>query len=478
MPNINTDFSGRDFTSNFEWLLTLLQQDVPELTDLNHSDAGIALIRLLCRETDQLNYYLDLAFAEGFLLTAKFKQSLIELGKLVDCYPKIAAGASTTLTLTRFNNPDYNQQTILIPRGTNFARSDGINYVYLDDASMPPGTTTLNIDVVQGTYVTMTLGPADFTVVDKNGYPKANLGPNVAAGTVVVTSSNGNTPWTEVESFYRSYSSDLNFRLELYGDDWNGATDTVFLVLGNGTNGAFIPNSLMQVSFVRTDGPSGNTGANTINLPDPQIAITINCNNSTPATGGSLAEDINAYRARLPYVVRTQRRGVTRQDYETLIRSVPGIADCQVVDRNVTPDFPWEYISIYIVPSGGLPTSDLLKGSVLSVLMSSGCLGGWQGRYVLNDAIPVSVQVSVRVNIVQGYSPAAVRSAVNNTILQQFNVVYGTVGGLLDFTNMNVACSRVPGVNWIEFDTPKQDVVMAYGQFPVPGPIAITIQQD
>jgi hypothetical protein len=115
MPNINLDYSGRDYTANFEWLLTLLQNDVPELTDFNHSDAGISLIRLLCSETDQLGFYLDEVFGEGYVTSAKFMQSLIDLGHLVDCPPKLMSPARTTLRLTIKQYEPYVLEVVDIP---------------------------------------------------------------------------------------------------------------------------------------------------------------------------------------------------------------------------------------------------------------------------------------------------------------------------------------------------------------------------
>ena len=476
MPNLNLDFSGRDFTSNFEWLLSLLHQDVPELTDFNHSDAGISLIRLLSRETDQLNYYLDLAFAEGFLLTAKFKQTLIELGKLVDTFPKIACAATTTITVSRrANDIVYANQDDVISKGSQFFRSDGLIYTFLGDAVLPVGTQSIDIDVFQGQLVNLTIQPTDWPIVDRMGHPKFNLGPNVAARTISVSHNNGNSIWTEVESFYRSFPTDLNYKTELYADDYNGVLDTVFLTLGNGDHGSFIPNTPMNVSFIRTDGPQGNTGANTITTPDQNIAARVTCTNPTPATGGGYAEDQESFRKRLPYVVRTQHRGVTCEDYKTLVRSISGIADCQAVDRNQVPEYPWEYITIYVIPEGGGPLSDNLKAAILAQLMSIGALGGWQGRYILYNATPNVIPVSCRINITPGYSPATVQASLQNVIANQFAVTLGVVGGMLDFTALNVACSRCPGINWIEFDSPQSDVMMNYGEYPVMGLVSITV---
>jgi uncharacterized phage protein gp47/JayE len=475
MPNITTDFSGRDYTSNYEWLLTLLQQDVPEFTDFNHSDAGISLIRLLSREGDLLNYYLDEAFSEGFQPTARFKQSLIELGKLVDCSPKLASAAIAVLVLTRIDDSYYNTQPITIPRGTIFRRTDGVAYTCLEETVMPVGTNTVSITVIQGQLITRVLSSEDFTETDLTGHPKFNLGKNVAARTATLSHNDGFSIWSEVDSFFRSFSSNLHFKLELYADEYNGQTDTVFLVLGNGEHGSSVPDSSLSLSFIKTDGPTGNTGANTITEIEGNLNYQITCSNLLSVSGGGVPEDIESFRRRLPFMVRAQQRGVTREDYETLVSAIAGVADCQTLDRNQAQDYPWEYIAIHVVPEGGGPLSDNLNAVISSQLLSSGCLGGWRGRYVLLNAIPVTIPISCRINVAPGYSAGPVQTALYSTIAGLFVVRRGVIGNNFSFSTLNVAAGRTPGLNWIEFDTPTTDVVIGYGEYPVLGDISITV---
>lgn len=475
MPNITTDFSGRDYTSNYEWLLTLLQQEVPEFTDFNHSDAGISLIRLLSRETDLLNYYLDSAFSEGFLLTARFKQSIIELGKLVDCSPKLRSAAVAVLILTRINDSYYNTQPITIPRGTVFRRTDGVVYTCLEETVIPVGTETVSITVIQGELITRVLVAEDFTETDLAGHPKINLGKNVAARTVTLSHNGGLSVWSEVDSFFRSFSSNLNFKLELYADEYNGQTDTVFLVLGNGEHGSSVPDSPLSLSFIKTDGPTGNTGANTITEIEGNLNYQITCSNPLSISGGGEVEDIESFRRRIPFMVRAHYSGVTREDYETLVAAIAGVADCQTLDRNQSQEYPWEYIAIHVVPEGGPPISENLRAVITSELLSKGCLGGWRGRYVLLDATPVTIPISCRINIAPGYSTGPVQTALNSNISGLFEIKRGVIGNNFSFSTLNIAAGRTPGLNWIEFDAPTTDVVIGLGEYPVLGDISITV---
>lgn len=475
MPQINLDYSGRDYTSNFEWLLSLLQQYVPELTDLNHSDAGISLLRLLARETDQLNLYLDQVFAEGFINSARFYQSIIDLAKLLDVLPKISSAATTSVSVNRRVSSSSTAVDVTLPVGYQFSTSNSIPYCTLDSVFIPVNTAQISIPVYQGTFTTLTINPSDFTEFNMMCRPMFNLGPNVAARTITVTHNNGNSVWTEVESFYRSFSSDLHFRLDLYADKYNSVQNTVFLVLGDGDHGSSNPNTPMQVSFVRTDGLVGNMGSGVITTMDTTNTQWFTCNNPIIATGGSGPEDQESFRKRVPYVVQTQRRGVTQPDYSALIVSIPGVVDCQCADRNQSSDYPWEYLGLSILPSGGGLIPDELYAVIMGNLTRWGTLGGWQGRYELYSAVPISVPISCRIGVVPGYSPSVVSAALSTTLTNLFTLKQGVLGNPFSFSDMDIAAGRVPGVSWVEFDAPKQDVLMAYGQYPVIGPISITV---
>ena len=104
MPSIYTNFTERDYTAIYEWLITILGQELPEYTDRNHSDAGISIIRLIAKATDNLQFYIDEAFSESFVHTAKFKQSLIDIARTVDLLPKLPVASATTIRVTRRNS--------------------------------------------------------------------------------------------------------------------------------------------------------------------------------------------------------------------------------------------------------------------------------------------------------------------------------------------------------------------------------------
>jgi uncharacterized phage protein gp47/JayE len=475
MPEINYDYSGRDYTATLEWLYSLLRKDLPEYTDFNHSDAGISLIRLVAQALDQVNFYADEVFAEGFKNTARFKQSLIDLAKLVDVLPKLACAASTVLTVSRGPNSYYNDRILSIPKGTAFYRSDSLPYVCLQDYQIPIGIQQIEVESFQGTYVLRKLLREDFDYIDLGGKLKCNLGKNVAARTISLVHGEDNQVWTEVDSFYRSFSNSYHYRLEVYADEYQGVTDTVFLVLGDGNKGSSFPGEEMTISYVQTDGPEGNTGVNTISIPEVEMMDMIEVTNPQVASGGAFTEGIEDFRSRIADTVSIQRRGVTKTDYGHLVKTIAGVGDCQAVDRSQERLLPWEYVCVYVTTTDGENLSPELLRAVHRLLKERGSLGDWDRRYILKDAVPIAIDIECRIGIYSGYSPDTVVNNLNVALQDTFAVKYGSIGSFFDFGSLNVAAGRVPGVRWVEFDTPRADIKMGEGEYPAFGNINIRV---
>lgn len=461
------NYSGRDYTAAFERLLNRLRTEVPELTDLNHSDAGVSLIRLLARESDQLAFYLDEAFNEGFINTARYKQSLVDLGKLVGYPPKLASPASVTLTLTR---TDGVTGDIPIPQYAAFSRSDGKTYLVQEAATLLAAENTVDLVALEGSLVELTVETGEFQTIDFSGLAKYNLGKDVAANTVVVTHGSPVVHWSEVESFWRTRSTDNHFMLELYADAYNDETDTVWLILGGAGN----PGVDLTVKFIRTNGKAGNTGYGTITTVPGTLLGLVTCDHTDPATGGAAAEGIESLRERIPRVTRTQRRGVTTSDYEALIESIEGIRHCQCIDRNYNDEWPHMYVTLYVVPEGGGPLTQYQRDTIHGELAQWGHLGDWQERYLLFDATEVAVNVTGKLGITAGYTPVNVIAAAQQAVQDLLSADNQDIAGRLRMSDLYTAVNGVAGVSYCELSAPTQDVQAENGSILAAGTINVT----
>lgn len=476
MPTIYTDFSSRDFTAIYERLIDILRQELPELTDMNHADAGIALARLLARTSDALSYQIDKSFSESFIDSCNFRQSAINLARTLDLLIKGATAASTTLTITG----DGLLYPVVIPAYTAVMRSDGVEYVTLSEITIPAGVSATDVTVVQGEYTEYSLAYSDFYYNTRSGRYYYNLGTNVCFNHVWMVEDEV-IIWENVDSFWRSLPEDRHFRLDLYADLFNGTANTVNITIGDNTKGYAPTSGNFKISFIRCSGPEGNTGANTITdafnilryVPS-QDRGKITITNTISATGGSYGETLTDFKSRLPAVVRTQRRGVTKPDYKALVTTIPGVKRCQAIDRNIDPLVPWEHTVLYVVPEGGGDMSPELTESIYNELTTWGHHGNWRGRYILNNALQHIVNVVCSVGIDYGFNALSVVSNVNSAITSFFSVDNLDIYQLMDFGELHRTVMAVSGVSWVEFSSPAIDIQPDYGYIITLGTLSVT----
>lgn len=482
MPVITTNFTSRDYTAIYEWLLTILREECPEYTDLNHSDAGIAIIRLIARVSDSLSLYLDMAFAESFVASAKFKQSLIEIARTVDLLPKLPNAATTTIRITRksaiLGNVENNgtpTADIFIPKYTQVYSYDSIPFLIFSDVTIAEGETYKDVLAVQGTHEVANLTRVNFLYDPKTGRSIYNLGKNIADGYTSFT-ENSVIIWEEVDSFWRSFPEDAHFFLETYADNYNGVSDTIFFTVGNGTQGkALLNSSTYSLDYIRCDGALGNMTAGLINVIasdyDPFVTVT----NTVDSSGGSGVEPIEDFRLRIPKVVRTQRRAVTKEDYEALIISVPGIKRVQAIDRNENGIYPWEYVAIYVTPEGGGALTAELYNKVMEACTSKGALGGWYRRYIIKDTAYDALDINCVIGVTYGYDSVSVISSVTTAINSFFHVDNNDIFKVFEIGDLHRYIMAVTGVSWVEFPGLVFEYSPDYGHMTTTGTVTVTV---
>lgn len=469
MADVAYTFSGRDFTAEYNRLLALLKIELPEYTDWNHSDAGIVILRLLARETDQLNDYIDRVFAEGFIATAQFKQSLVDLGRLVGYLPTLWSPASTRIRFTRIEGVTG---AVSIPQYTPVLRSDGLSYLTVEAVALQSGDDTVEVGAIQGEVNTLNITENDFDVTDWSGRPRYNLGTGIMSGYVSISHGSPATEWAEVDSFWRSWPEDFHFLLELNGD-----TDEAWLVVGDGTQGYGLPDGAVEIEYVTTSGASGNAGAYTVTTVPESLAELVTATNIEVATGGASPETIASLRQQIPAVTRTQRRGLTKADYEALVGHIPGVLHVSALDRNDSTEWPHEHVVIYVVPEGGGPMSTLLQSQILSECGTWGHLGAWHNRYILKDAVELPTNITCQIGVVQGYTSEGVKSAVVDALTSFLSADQRTIGGSITLTELHAVVSAVSGVAWEEFLSPVTTILSGMGQIITPGTIYISVSQ-
>jgi predicted phage baseplate assembly protein len=139
--------------------------------------------------------------------------------------------------------------------------------------------------------------------------------------TIEVSTPNGWTVWTRVESFAQSTASDQHFMI----DDVNGIL--IFGPMIREQDGSVryygrTPDAGATVRIPRYlvgGGREGNVEAGVITVLRSSIPFVSKVENTQPAVGGVEAESIEDMKARAALTVRTRNRAVTARDYEQLI---------------------------------------------------------------------------------------------------------------------------------------------------------------
>lgn len=463
------NYTGRDHTAEYERLIALVKSLCPNWTDWNYSDFGSAIIAAQSSTTDGLNKNIDLAANENFVNTALFRQTLINLGKSVGYLPTLMSAASTKLRFTR--KPGVTD-AVTVPKWTPWGRSDGLEYLTIVDAVIPVGVNTIDIDALQGVLVEKILNAADFAVTDMSGHPRYNLGSNVASGTLEMTHGDPAVTWTEPEEcFAFSSATDRHFVLELNGND-----DTVWLTLGNGIRGTGPADTPMSVKFIRTAGAEGNAGSGVVTIVPDSLSALITCANTDIATGGAASESTESIRNMIPRWARLGRNAVTVADYETLLEHLAGLLHVKAYDRQLSTAWPHEHVVLFIAPDGGGEMSSYLRTSVLDLCGRRGIYGRWSGRYVINNAVAKLVTMAVRIGVSDGYVPATVGAAAGAALEALLAPELQPIEGRLRFADLHAAASALPGLSWIEFDSPKTDILAGVGEQLVSGGVVVTVQ--
>jgi uncharacterized phage protein gp47/JayE len=467
MADIYTNFSQRDYTANFERLLTILTEEVPELTDRNHSDGGISLIRLLARETDQLGFYIDEAFIEGFIKTARFLQSLIDLGSMVDIRPLLTSPAATTLTITRGDTA----ARIVIPAESVFSRADGLIYSITEEAIIETNETTVQVPALQGTYESASVIASDFVDIDSSLRMRYNLGAGVVESTVGMIDNTAQT-WTRVDTFYNSQADDYHFRVDLNADAYYGVENCCFLTLGDGVYGTATPPTSATITYVKSDGLIGNCGIGTITSVDLDFFVT--SSNPVAATGGADVESVESLRRRIPRLARTQRRGLTSDDYAAMVESISGVVSVQAVDRSSGETWPYLYIFLYCYPSGGGAISANLRTTIEEACQTWGHFGDWLGRYIIRDVTEVPLDISLQVGKRKGYSENTVSSNITTALTAALFPGMIEVGDGITLLELTQIVYGVAGVDYHSIISPTVNVPGVIGEVPVIGTVSIT----
>ena len=450
------DYTQYDWQSLLNQITNILKT-YNSWSDAYVSSTGTALLELYSYIANMILYHIERTAEECYIQTAQRYSSLVNLTSLLNYIPRRNISASSNTGNVVFTLSAPNTYDIIIPQYTSLSTLGGYKYLTQQSLTIPKGSTTGTIGVIQGSLVTQTYTSAgginqEYQITDTN-VENTNLFCSVSvAGT--------STLWTKVSTFLKSIGTDTVFVLVQNLDG------TLTLKFGDNVNGQS-PNSgnIITISYVKSDGLAGcvYSAGNLTKINDTIVDIqgntisTISVNNTQSILGGLDAETIEEIRYNAPRVFSTATRFVTKQDGINLLTDY-GLGSVNVWGENevtnpTVADFNVAYISGLLPPD---PTNPILgpwtlmspdyKTTLTNYLYTVAPL---TIRYTYVDPTIVYVYPTVSLYVKKGYSLSTVQSAVLAVLQGEFylgKTVF--IGTNLRYANVISAIQAVDGVSY------------------------------
>jgi len=460
-------YTSKDYESIRKELVARIPQLTDRWTDFNKSDLGVVLLELFCGIGDMLAYYLDAQAAEAFLPTARQRQNVIHLCKLISYRLDGPVAATTTL---RFFLATALDDDFVLPAGT-FVRAqleDGnVDFETVEDVTIPRGMLSVDVAARQGKrHVETFAGTGEPSQV----FDLSGIG--IAQGSIVLRVDT--VEWTEVDHFQESLADSAHFQTD------TDALDRVTVFFGDGLYGKVPgPGESIEVSYLETLGASGNLGVNLITqILTPLYlggqTVPLSVTNTIPATGGSDRESLDHARKQAPAEVRSLWKGVTKEDYQALAEGFPGIAKAMVLDVNDCGNIRYYQVNMAIAPDGGGVPSALLKQDLADYLEYRKVI---TVEVNLFDPVYKEVSVDAEVYAYQGEDLDLVRIRVEDAVTDFFLFDKMGFGQTVHFSDIVALLDGIRGVSHVKMYLPTEDVTIKLGQIAVLGEMNIDVRR-
>lgn len=467
MGRASIAYTNKDYESIRRELLSKIPQLTDRWTDFNHSDLGVVLLELFCGIGDMLAYYLDVQAAEAFLPTARQRQNVIDLCKLIGYRLDTPVAANTTL---RFSLSAPFGTDLIVPVGTacRALLDDGqANFETVEVGLIPRGVLTVSVPARQGVRRTEA-----FTATGQPFQCFRLTGETIAQGTISVTI--GDETYSEVSHFQDSTPDSLYFMADI------DALDGVTVIFGDGQNGAVPPQgAVMTVSYLTTLGERGNLAPGRITqiltpVYSDGVQVSLSVTNPVPATGGTSRETIEHARRQAPAELRTLWKAVTLEDYKALAEGFPGVAKAQVLDTNDCQNIRYYNVRLAIAPDGGGPPSALLKRDLADFLERRKAI---TVEVNLFDPIYRPIDIDAEVYAWPGEVLENVRSRIEFQLAEFFAFDRVGFGQAVHQSDLVALIDGVRGVSYLNMYAPRQDIELRRGEIPLLGNVNLELKR-
>jgi hypothetical protein len=467
MSKSKITYTNKDFESIRKELLTKIPRLTDRWTDFNHSDLGVVLLELFCGIADMLAYYLDVQAAEAFLPTARQRQNVIDLCKLIGYRLDTPVAATTTV---QFSLSAPLSTDLVVPAETvcRALLDDGqAEFETVEDGLIPRGVLTVSVPARQGVRRTET-----FTATGQPFQRYRMTGEAIAQGSISITIADES--WSEAGHFQDSTPDSLHFMTD------TDAFDIATIIFGEGQNGAVPPQgSVIAVSYLSTLGEKGNLAPGRITqiltpVYSDGALVALSVTNPVSATGGASRETIEHARSQAPAELRTLWKAVTLEDYKALAEGFPGVAKAHVLDTNDCQNIRHYNVHLAIAPDGGGLPSALLKRDLADFLERRKVI---TVEVNLFDPIYRPIDIDAEVYAWPGEALENVRSRIEYQLSEFFTFDRVGFGQMVHLSDLVALIDGVRGVSHLNLYAPRQDIALRAGEVPMLGIVNLDLRR-
>ncbi len=463
MGRVSLPYTARGHDALLRELTARIPQLTDRWTDFNPTDPGMVLLELFCAVADMLFYYLDAQTAEAFLPTARQRQNVINLCKLIGYRLDGPLAATTEL---RFSVPFALDEDFTVPAGTVCRarlETGDVWFETSEDAFIARGQVAATASARQGRRKQET-----FTIPSSLRLNSKNI-----ADTSVHLSVEG-IPWTEVPDFQESTPDSLHFRLTT---DADGVTTILF---GDAVSGRSPgAGTVVATDYLETLGAAGNIGAGFVTdlvtpLYNSAQHVALSVTNQRPATGGADPETLDHARKQAPAELRALWKAVTKADYLALAEGYPGIAKAQVLDTNDCANIRYYSVNIAIAPNGGGLPSAQLKRELAEFIESRKVVTVEVNLY---DPTYKAISIDAEIFAYTGEDIEIVRARAETALQDFFAFDRVGFGQAVRTSDLVALLDGVRGVSYIHLFTPAADLTLRPGEIPRLGEMRLDVRR-
>lgn len=410
------------------------------VTDYTEGNILIIILSLFAAIAEVLHFYIDNAARESFLATARKYESVKRHGYLVDYHPNGAVAAHVNVTLIREATGNSIGTQLTISSNTAFSDDAGNTWYPAYDVVWYSNVSKVDVPVIQhepysiSSLVNMVIPQGSRPTITLGTLPDGKFYEN---GTMELTI--GGESWALVDTFAYSSPTDKHFMVEI-DDQLNP-----YIKFGDGVFGASpTPGStITNAKCYLTSGSKGNIQASSIHTVPGDISSQISgvqASNIQPASGGSNYETFNMLKEHIPLSVKTLGVAITKEDFESLAKLVPGIGKAKA-------DYECgRKLTIYVSGDTNVTVADSKVKEVLTTLQQKAPLTTWLN---VKSAGVVEILLEISVTGRKSYKRTEIQQAVLQALYDAYNAQTSDIGGHVRISDIYALIDNLPQVDYL-----------------------------